>query len=84
MHNKVSEALTCICGQVAHFVKQLDRDLTDRKKVAEIDMAPLLAGGYSTQLQAELSKKLRKPPSCAYEGMGSLFDAGLPGWTAEA
>ena len=65
-------------------MQQLDRDLTDRKGTAEIDMAPLLAEGYGTRLADELEKKLRKaPPLAFYNAVNApkgIFDRAPPGW----
>lgn len=70
--------------QVASFVQQLDRDLTDRKATAEIDMAPLLAEGYGTRLAEELDKKLRKAPPVAFysaaDAPRGILDKPPPGW----
>ena len=66
--------------QVANFVQQLDRDLTDKKKTAEIDMAPLLSESYSSQITHELGKKLRKAPATAIAQPIGLFQTGLLGW----
>ena len=64
------------------MTRYLDRDLTDRKKVAEVDMAPLLSEGYTSQLQADLGKKLRKPPATEFQQVNGLFDQALPGWAS--
>ena len=61
-------------------MEQLDRDLTDRKKTAEIDMAPLLRESYTSQLQQELGRKVRKAPPTTFVVPRGLFDGGLPGW----
>jgi hypothetical protein len=74
-----------VCMQVVPFVQQLDRDLTDKRRTAEVDMAPLLSEGYSSQITSELEKKLRKAPATSFlspnEAPRGLFDHGLPGWS---
>ena len=71
-------------AQVANFVQQLDRDLTDKKKTTEVDMALLLPQGYSSRITQELDKKVRKAPAVRFfapsQAPTALFDGGLPGW----
>jgi hypothetical protein len=62
----------------------LDRDVTNRKATAELDMAPLLKESYSSRLQLEFSKKLRKRPavlqSPAADGPKALCSNQNQGW----
>jgi CBF/Mak21 family len=79
----VPHSVHALAVQVSKFVEQLDRDLTDRKKTAEVDMAPLLPEGYSSQLRTELARKLRAAPATAYVQPQGLFDGGMPGCRQE-
>lgn len=44
----------------------LDKDLTDRKKTAEVDLAPLLTGSYASLVSAELARRLKQVPVAFY------------------
>ena len=48
--------------QVAAFAAVLDKDLADRKKTAEVDLVPLLAGSYTSLATTELSRRLKNVP----------------------
>jgi hypothetical protein len=65
----------------------LDKDLSDRVRTAEVDVAPLLGASYASLLAQELGRKLRRGVPVAFyaEQPAGLFDAGsigveLPGW----
>ena len=55
-----------VCAQVAAFVTVLDKDLTDRKKTAEVDIGPLLTSSYSELSAAELGRRLKHVPVAFY------------------
>ncbi len=66
----------------------LNKDLSDRRRTAEVDLQPLLPQSYASRLQAELSRKIkRQPPTAFYaEPPSQLFPAAtaaasLPGWS---
>ena len=40
--------------QVAAFTSVLDKDLADKRRTAEVDIAPLLAASYSSRIQVEI------------------------------
>jgi U3 small nucleolar RNA-associated protein 19 len=48
------------------FAAVLDKDLSDRKKTAEVDMAPLRGGSYASMLTGELSRRLKRVPTAFY------------------
>lgn len=52
--------------QVAAFAAVLDKDLTDRKKTAEVDLAPFLTGSYASLVSAELARRLKQVPVAFY------------------
>jgi hypothetical protein len=52
--------------QVAAAVAMLDRDLSDRKRTAEVDMAPLRGGSYASLVTAELARRLKRVPTAFY------------------
>ncbi len=60
----------------------LDRDLTDRARTAEVDIAPLLRASHSTLFEAEVARRLKAVPVAAPRT--SLLDAAdvdfLQGW----
>lgn len=69
----------------------LDKDLSDRVRTSEVDVAPLLTASYASLLQQELGRKLRKGvPFAFYSSQpAGLFDGGvlgddLAGWDLEA
>ena len=58
------------------MVSVLDKDLADRKRTAEIDLAPLLAGSYAGLAGAELARKAKRVSSAFYaEPPRRLLDA---------
>jgi U3 small nucleolar RNA-associated protein 19 len=60
---------------VAAFVAVLDKDLTDRRKTAEVDIMPLLTGSYTSLVSAELARRLKRVPFAFYaEKPAGLFD----------
>ena len=52
--------------QVAALVGVLDKDLSDRKRTAEIDLAPLLVGSYAGLAGAELARKAKRVSTAFY------------------
>ncbi len=52
--------------QVAAFAAVLDKDLTDRRKTAEVDLGPLLTGSYSSLVNTELARRLKQVPVAFY------------------
>ena len=49
--------------QVVAFAQRLDLDVTNRKKVAEVDMQSILLARYKTQVHEALDKKIRTAPA---------------------
>ena len=48
--------------QVAAFATVLDKDLSDRKKTSEVELAPLLPESYASMVAAELKRRLKQAP----------------------
>lgn len=73
--------------QVAAFAALLDKDLTDRKRTAEVDIAPLLTGSYTSLVSTELARRLKRVPIAFYaEKPAGLFQtevvhADFAGWS---
>jgi len=71
---------------VAAMVGALDKDLADRKRTTELDLAPLLAGSYAGLVGAELGRRARAPPPTAFYAapprrlLGANCAADFPGW----
>jgi len=64
----------------------LEKDVTDRRKTAEINMAELTKASYSSMTQVELKKRLKKVPVAFYaQPPTQLFDkhceSDFPGWS---
>lgn len=56
-----------LCLQVAVIARQiLDKDLSDRKKTAELDIAPMLAGSYHNLVLSELNRRIKHVSSAFY------------------
>ena len=74
--------------QVASYVSNLDKDLTDRRKTSEFDMQGLLLETYASMVAADLGKRLKKAPSVAFypadKTPKGLFEGNLPGWQVGA
>ncbi|KAK9836980.1 hypothetical protein WJX81_004282 [Elliptochloris bilobata] len=73
------------CPQVAAVVGVLDKDLADRKRTAEIDLAPLLPGSYASLANSELTRRMKRVPTAFYaEPPRRLLDvncaADFAGW----
>ena len=63
---------------MAAFVTVLDKDLADKRKTAEVDVAPLLTSSYSELASSELAKRLKRVPVAFYaQRPKQLFDAEL-------
>ena len=63
----------------------LDKDLTDRKKTSEVDIAPLLGDSYAAMVAAELKRRLKQAPVAFWaQPPTALFvqeaAADFPGW----
>lgn len=59
----------------------LDRDLSDRVRSSELDLAPLLPASYASLMAQELGRKLRKGVPVAFYASQpkGLWDEGLLG-----
>jgi hypothetical protein len=72
--------------QVPGFLEHLNRDLSKKKQVAEVDMMSLLPEGYSSLLTVELKKKLRRTPAIAIHDKCTMLTglrmSDLPGCSA--
>ena len=72
--------------QVAAFTCILDKDLSDRRRTAEVDIQPLLGDSYASRIGAELKKRLKAAPTAFYaQPPTALFPpevaaAAFPGW----
>lgn len=62
--------------QVAATAKQImDKDLSDRKKTAEMDIGSLVGGSYTSLAKHELAKRIRQVPTAFYaQPPEKLFD----------
>ena len=52
--------------QVAAMVAVLDRDLTNPKKTAEVNIRDLATGSYTSLCKAELTRRIRQIPTAVY------------------
>lgn len=59
-----------------------DRNLSDRKRVAEIDISTFLSDGYAAHVSNELDKQLRRAPEVVAAGDQPQLHS-LPGFSAE-
>lgn len=70
--------------QVATYTAIFNKDLTDKKRSAEVDTSGLLSASYSGLAKAELDRRLKAVPVAIYaEAPQTLFhDAAqiFPGW----
>lgn len=69
--------------QVAALVAALDKDFAaDRKKIAELDLSPVLAASYVSMVEAELKRRGRGHVAVELHtlSMQRLFEDVLPGW----
>jgi hypothetical protein len=59
----------------------LDKDLADRVRSSELDLAPLLPASYASLMGQELGRKLRKGVPVAFYAAAphGLWDGGLLG-----
>lgn len=73
--------------EVASFTAILDKDLSDKKRTAEVDMQPLLGRSYGSRFATEASRRLKAVPTAHYTTPPrALFPAAalgstLPGWS---
>lgn len=78
----------CPGVQVAAYVQNVDKPLTDRRKTAELDIQAVVLESYGTMIRGELEKRLRKPPATAFyepaDAPTGLFSTPLPGWRTSA
>jgi U3 small nucleolar RNA-associated protein 19 len=51
---------------VSRFVAVLDRDLTDKRKTLDVELAPLAASSYASMLGEELGRRLKAVPLAFY------------------
>lgn len=78
---------------VAAFCAILDRDLTNRRKTAEVDVGEVLQASYTSMFDKEAGRRLKQvptafhatPPTSLFEGVGAGGGAGegshgFPGW----
>ena len=57
------------CPQVAQFARMLlAKDLTDRRKVSEADLEPLLGGGFGQLYRLEVERKIKTVVPTAFYG----------------
>jgi hypothetical protein len=71
--------------QVSSFVAVLDKDLGDRVKTSEVDLAPLLGLTYGAMFRAEAERRIKAVPLAFYQQAPSkVFDvnceADFPCW----
>jgi hypothetical protein len=73
--------------QVAAMSSVLDKDLSDRVRSSELDLAPLLPASYASLMAQELGRKLRKGVAVAFYASAprglwdeSLLGEEMPGW----
>ena len=65
----------------------LDRDLTDRRKTAEVDAGELAGGSYASMLRTEAGRRLKAVPTAFYADpptalFGERGPGGFEGWVA--
>lgn len=65
--------------QVADAAGMFGRNLSDRKRVAEVDTSTFLSEGYASLLSSELDKQLRRPPDVGTGTQPQLHK--LPGFS---
>ena len=71
--------------QVASFCGTLEKDLSDRRKTAEIDIAEILTASYASMFNTEAERRIKGVPTAFYQRAPTkLFDANcladFPGW----
>ncbi|KAK9835669.1 hypothetical protein WJX74_005479 [Apatococcus lobatus] len=79
------------CPQVAASVSLLDRDFSDPKKTAEVNVQQYAAGSFAAIIKQELDIRLKKAPIAFHsQPLTSLFGTALPilgcssRWTVQA
>jgi U3 small nucleolar RNA-associated protein 19 len=70
---------------VSSYTAVLDRDLSDRRKTAELNLAEVIAGSYSSMFDHEVGRRLKQIPVAGYAiPPSSLFGTqdtvDFPGW----
>lgn len=71
--------------QVAAFARRFELDMTDRKKVAEVDMQSILTTRYRTQVHEALDRRPRIQPAVSHietSSADTLQFYSLPGCSA--
>lgn len=70
--------------QVAALVAALDKDFAaDRKKIAEMDLSPVLSASYVSMVEAELKRRGKAVPAVEMHTrpLARLFQGDdVPGW----
>lgn len=64
----------------------LEKDLSDKKKTAELDISELIGGSYSNLVSNELSRRIKQVPVAFYQTapkglFDSLNESGFSEWT---
>lgn len=61
---------------MAAYCAVLDKDLTNRRKTSEVDVAPLLSASYSSLFAREVGRRLKAAPAAFYaDPPAALFGA---------
>ena len=72
--------------QVSAIANQiLEKDLSDKKKTAELDIGELIGGSYSGLVSNELSRRIKQIPVAFYQTpptglFASSHSIAFPGW----
>lgn len=72
--------------EVAAFTAVLDKDLSDKRRTAEVDMQPILGRSYASRFTTEVSRRLKGVPVAYYaKPQTALFPeatatVSMPGW----
>ena len=80
-------ALRCHADpSVSSYCAILDKDLSDRRRTAEIDVADVLTASYTSMFNREVERRLKHVPAAFYataptEVMGTHSAADFQGWT---
>ncbi len=62
--------------QVAAFCGTLEKDLSDRKKTAEVDVGDLSTSSYASMFESEAERRMKIVPTAFYQSAPHLlFDA---------
>lgn len=71
---------------ISSYTAVLDRNLSDRKKTAELNLLDVIATSYSSMFEREVQRRLKQIPVAGYATLPrSLFDSkdavDFPGWS---